>query len=322
VPAQPPMLIPPPALSGISTFDEASRLVLDYLKVQVPMDFWTVSRVIGGRQVYLAVTTNELGLDVGDGPRWHDSLCHAMWSEGAPRVAPDVSRVPEYAHNGVARELSVASYVGIPLLNADQTLFGTVCGIDTSVRSDAFVELTPQLDLLGRLLSVVRTLDGQAIALSRRLEATVREAETDPLTGLRNRRAWQRACEVEETRHHRLGDHASVIVLDLDGLKQVNDREGHVAGDALLRRAAEVLQTSTRLTDVVARLGGDEFAVLCPQTTESEVGPLVDRLRALLAEAGVPAAIGAATLEQTGTMADAEALADAAMYVDKRQRRD
>jgi diguanylate cyclase (GGDEF)-like protein len=248
-----------------------------------------------------------------------------MWVEGGPRVAPDVSRVPEYAHNAAARGLSVASYVGIPLFNADQTLFGTVCGIDMSVRDDAFADLTPQLELLGQLLSAVRALDGRAIALSRQLEATLREAETDPLTGVRNRRAWQRACELEEARHHRFGDHASIVVLDLDGPERinerVNDREGH-AGDAVLRRVAEVLQSSTRLTDVVARLGGDELAVLCPQTTEAEVRPLVDRLRTLLATEGVSAAIGAATLGQTGTMAAAEAAAEAALHLDRRRRRD
>jgi diguanylate cyclase (GGDEF)-like protein len=318
VPAQHPTLTAPPGLPGTSTFDEASRLVLDYLQTQVPMEFWTVSRVIGGRQVYLEVTTNELGLAVGDGPRWEESLCHSMWTEGAPRVAPDVSRVPAYAHNEAARRLSVASYVGIPLFNADRTLFGTLCGIDTDVRGASFAALTPQLELLGQLLSMVRHLDGQATALSRRLEASIQEADTDPLTGLRNRRAWQRACEVEESRHHRVGDHASIII---DGLKEVNDDQGHVAGDAMLRSTARVLRTSTRLTDVVARLGGDEFAVLCPQTTATEVVTLVDRLRNELAKAGLSAGIGAATLDQTATMADTEALADAAMYVDKRTSR-
>jgi diguanylate cyclase (GGDEF)-like protein len=122
-------------------------------------------------------------------------------------------------------------------------------------------------------------------------------------------------------RHHRMGDHASIVVLDLDGLKQANDRVGHAAGDAMLRLTADVLRSSTRLTDVVARLGGDEFGVLCPQTTEAEVGPLVDRLRSELAAAGLSAGIGAATLDQTATMADTEAVADAAMYVDKRAGR-
>ncbi|MDR7251182.1 diguanylate cyclase (GGDEF)-like protein [Nocardioides sp. BE266] len=310
-----------PRLSGVSTFDEATRLVLDYLQQQVPMEFWTVSRVIDGRQVYLDVTPNDLDLAVGDGPAWQDSLCHSMWEHGGPRVAPDVSRVRQYADNSAARALSVASYVGIPLFNSDNTLFGTVCGIDSEVRADSFTEHTPLLELLGQMLSVVRNLDDQAMWLSRQLEATVQEAETDLLTGLRNRRAWRRACELEEARHHRLGDHASIIMLDLDGLKEVNDREGHAAGDAMLRLAAEVIGSGCRRTDVVARLGGDEFAVLCPQTTADEVAPVAQRLRSDLTEAGLSAGIGWATLDQVGTMAGTEAAADAAMYTDKRGRR-
>ncbi|KQV67638.1 hypothetical protein ASC64_10420 [Nocardioides sp. Root122] len=305
----------------MSTFDEASRLVLDYLQEQVPMDFWTVSRVIDGRQVYLDVTPNELDLAVGDGPSWKESLCHSMWERGGPRVVPDVSQVPQYAGNTAARDLSVASYVGIPLFNEDNTLFGTVCGIDTSVRGDAFADLEPQLELLGQMLSVVRNLDAQGVWLSRQLEATLQEAETDVLTGLRNRPAWRRACEVEEARHHRLGDQASIVVLDVDGLKQVNDHEGHAAGDALLQHMATVVRTSCRRTDVVARLGGDEFAVLCPQTTAGGVTHLVKRLREELAAVGLSASIGAATLEQAGTITETEAKADAAMYADKRARR-
>ena len=310
-----------PPLAGVSTFDEATRLVLAYLQEQVPMDFWTVSRVIDGRQVYLDVTPNELDLAVGDGPSWEDSLCHSMWERGGPRVAPDVSRVPQYASNAAARGLSVAAYVGIPLFNEDHSLFGTVCGIDTSVRNESFADLAPQLELLGQMLSVVRNLDAQAVWLSRQLEATLQEAETDPLTGLRNRRAWRRACEVEEARHHRLGDHASIVVLDVDGLKQVNDHQGHAAGDILLQRVAAVVRVSCRRTDVVARLGGDEFAVLCPQTTAGEVAHLVERLREELAVVGLSASIGAATLDQVGTMSETEAIADAAMYADKRARR-
>jgi diguanylate cyclase (GGDEF)-like protein len=306
----------------MTSFEDASRLVLDYLQAQVPMGMWTVSRVIEGRQVYLEVTPdNAFGLDVGDGPAWEESLCHEMWDNDAPSVAPDISRVPAYSSNRAARELSVASYVGIPVYNHDDTLFGTICGLDSEARPDSFTEIGPQLELLGQLLSVVRNLDGRAVALARRLELTLQESETDHLTGLRNRRSWQRACQTEETRHHRLGDHASIVVLDLDGLKLVNDRDGHAAGDAMLRRAAEVLRGSSRQTDVVARLGGDEFAVLCPQTTASQVAVYADRIRAELAAAGLSASIGTATLERAGTMTRTEAAADVAMYADKRRRR-
>jgi diguanylate cyclase len=322
VPTQSPALAPPPALATMTSFEDASRLVLDYLQAQVPMGFWTVSRVIDGRQVYLSVTPdNGFGLDVGDGPAWEDSLCREMWVNGAPGVSPDISRVPAYAAKGAARALSIASYVGIPVYNQDETLFGTICGIDVEARPDSFTDLAPQLELLGHLLSVVRNLDARALSLARRLELTLQESETDPLTGLRNRRSWQRACQTEQTRHHRLGDHASIVVIDLDGLKRVNDRDGHAAGDAMLRRAAAIVRGSSRQTDLVARLGGDEFGVLCPQTTASQVAVYADRIRSELAVAGLSAGIGAATLERAGTIAETEAHADAAMYADKRRRR-
>ena len=321
MPSQSSALAPPPALATMTSFEDACRLVLEHLQAEVPMGFWTVSRVIDGRQVYLQVTPdNELGLEAGAGPRWEDSLCHSMWATGAPSVAPDVSLVPAYSSHSAARALDVASYVGIPVYNSDHTLFGTICGIDRETRPESFAELAPLLELLGHLLSVVRTLDDRTVALARRLELTLQESETDPLTGLRDRRSWHRACRTEEARHHRLGDHASIVVIELDGLAQVNDRDGHAAGDAMLRRAAGVVRGSSRRTDVVARLGGDEFAVLCPQTTASQVAVYADRIRSELAAADLSAGIGAATMERAGTMAGTEAAADAAMYVDKRRR--
>lgn len=319
--SRPPAVPALPPLHESTNFKDASDLVLAYLQDQVPMGFWTVSRVIGGRQVYLDVTANEFGLAVGDGPQWEESVCHAMWVGGGPRVAPDLARVPEYAANEAARGLGVASYVGIPMFDAEGDLFGTVCGIDTSVRSEAFAELQPQLELLGHLLSVVRNLDEQATTLTRRLEATAREAETDTLTGLRNRRAWLRTCATEESRHHRLGDHASVVVLDLNGLKQVNDEQGHGAGDAMLQRAARVIEQSVRATDLVARLGGDEFAVFCPQTSHDLAQEVAARVRSALVANGLSAAIGTSTMEQADTITETEARADAAMYADKRRSR-
>ena len=142
MPSQCPALAPPAALAMMTSFEDASRLVIDYLQAQVPMEFWTVSRVIDGRQVYLEVTPdNSFGLDVGDGPAWEDSLCHEMWVNGAPGVAPDISRVPDYASNSAARALSVSSYVGIPVYNQFVTLFVTICVIDTVARPVSFTAL-------------------------------------------------------------------------------------------------------------------------------------------------------------------------------------
>lgn len=321
MPLQSSALAPPPALATTTSFEDACSLVLDHLQARVPMAFWAVSRVIEGRQVYLAVTPdNSFGLEVGDGPVWKDSLCHAMWATGSPSIAPDIARVPAYSAISVARVLGVASYVGIPVHNSDHTLFGTICGIDRETRPESFTELAPHLQLLGGMLGVVRELESRTVSLSRRLELTVPETETDPLTGLRNKGSWQRACRTEEARHHRLGDHASIVRIDLDGPPR-DDRDGHGVGVALLRRAAAVVRGSSRRTDVVARLGDDQIAVLCPQTTASQAAAYTDRIRSELAAAGVSAGVGSATLERATTMAETETAAGAATSADKRRCR-
>jgi diguanylate cyclase len=303
------------------SFEEASRAVLDYLDEHVPLDFWTVSRVVDGRQVYLQVTDNDLGLGVGDGPAWDRSLCQVMWDESAPQVVPDVSAVPVYREREAALDLTVGSYVGIPLVGPDGALFGTVCGIGTRAEPPGLLAHAPLLELLGWLLTSVLRAEQQAVALARQLETTRLHAETDPLTGLLNRRAWREVCLTEEDRHRRLGDHLGVMVVDLDGLKVVNDREGHAAGDELLLLAATVLQQTSRGADHVARLGGDEFAVLCPRTTASQLESKAERFVEACVAVGVAASVGVATMEVGGTLAGTEAAADRAMYEAKRRRR-
>ena len=92
-------------------------------------------------------------------------------------------------------------------------------------------------------------------------------AQTDPLTGLANRRALLDVLEREAARTRRYGHSCTVLVLELDHFKQVNDRLGHLAGDEALRRVAASLTGSCRSSDVIARFGGDEFVVVMPETS-------------------------------------------------------
>jgi diguanylate cyclase (GGDEF)-like protein len=106
-----------------------------------------------------------------------------------------------------------------------------------------------------------------------------RVSVTDPLTGLANRRLLDRRLREELARVGRYHHPLALILLDLDGLKTVNDRKGHEAGDNALRAVARTLQKTCRATDLVARMGGDEFAVLAPNITEVEARTLAERIR-------------------------------------------
>jgi diguanylate cyclase (GGDEF)-like protein len=117
--------------------------------------------------------------------------------------------------------------------------------------------------------------------LRRSLERLSRE---DPLTGLANRRCWDATIEREVERARRQDGELAVMLIDLDHLKEVNDRFGHATGDRVLRSVGEVLVGRVRATDLAARLGGDEFAVLCPDTGAERAGLLAEELRFRLGE--------------------------------------
>ena len=111
-------------------------------------------------------------------------------------------------------------------------------------------------------------------------------------------------------------------MIDLDGLKLVNDTEGHAAGDALLRRAATAIRAAVRKSDVVARVGGDEFLVLGVECDEHGTTALRNRVAAALSSARIEASIGGAVRDARRSLADAVEEADRTMYEDKRRRND
>ncbi len=247
---------------GGAAFTQASAAVLAHLHERLPLDFWAVSRVLDGRQVYLHVTPNNLEIRAGNSYSWDESMCVRMWEQGQTRVAPDVALVPSYFDSEMRTGLGIGCYVGIPIVYAGGELFGTLCGLDRHPQQLHIREHEPLLNLLGDLLSLVLQSDAATVATARVLESTHLLAHTDSMTGLLNRRAWDELCATEQIRHHRFGDHLSIIVVDLDGLKQINDSRGHAAGDALIQKAAAAITRAVRTVDLVARTGGDEFAVL------------------------------------------------------------
>jgi diguanylate cyclase (GGDEF)-like protein/PAS domain S-box-containing protein len=157
------------------------------------------------------------------------------------------------------------------------------------------------------------------------------QAETDPLTGLANRRRFFNALRLAGERVARKGDHSSVLMLDLDRFKAVNDRYGHAVGDAVLRSFAAILRAALRSSDLAGRVGGEEFAVLLPHTDLAGAVLLAERIRhAVAAYCRVPehpelrmtVSIGVSELLPEDPSPEAAlARADAALYAAKQAGR-
>ena len=160
-------------------------------------------------------------------------------------------------------------------------------------------------------------------ALGRQADTLLQLSCTDALTGLRNPRAFEERLEDETARAARYGEPLSLLVVDVDGLKGINDRNGHRAGDLALQAVARALRTGARQTDLAARLGGDEFALVAPSTSRTAAAALGERIRSLVAGDGsssLTVSLGVVTAEP-GHAAGAAALretADAALYEAKR----
>jgi diguanylate cyclase (GGDEF)-like protein len=238
---------------------------------------------------------------------------------------------------------TLASTVGPPsaTLQPDQTADVSAAGTDYRAHAttlDAVDGLT--LVMLGppksggflgigapALLIVVLFLAlavGLAWILARtltRLHARVeQQAVTDPLTGLWNRRHLAETLEREVLRAHRFGHPISLIILDVDDFKQINDREGHIQGDVVLETVARVVEEATRTIDVAARYGGDELAVILVETDREGALILGERLADRMRETGVglreggsmgvTISLGVATIPDSAN--DLESLVDSA----------
>jgi diguanylate cyclase (GGDEF)-like protein len=183
--------------------------------------------------------------------------------------------------------------------------------------------LVAACDYLG---NVRKRLRRPRLIEAEQLDAMAASAATDELTGLYNRRSFERALDREVERARRYGVNVSLLLLDLDGFKALNDVHGHPAGDRVLRYVAAMMCRHLRATDVPCRLGGDEFAVVLCDTPPAEAMAVAERIRADVQEAFARAALtvsaGVAGAPAHATTADRLlARADSALYAAKRNGR-
>lgn len=180
----------------------------------------------------------------------------------------------------------------------------------------------PSLALLWWLANSVAVTLGMALMTGERLQWDLdRQASQDPLTGTLNRRAFTALATREVARSRRTGRPLSLLAMDLDHFKRINDQFGHAVGDEALCRFVAVAIGQLRGNDILCRFGGEEFVALLPETDTEAAWVVGERLRLALTAAGAIAtespltvSMGIAELEPADTMEDTLKRADAALY--------
>jgi len=173
------------------------------------------------------------------------------------------------------------------------------------------------------LLRKLAAAGARSLAAAAVHESALRRADLDPLTGLANHGRFWFSLEREAARAARYGRALSVVMMDLDFFKSWNDRNGHLAGDAALARAACLVAERSRLSDTAARYGGDEFALVLPETVRAGALTVAEKIRAALEADAPPGAAltlsaGVATAPEDGrTAAELIRAADARLYAAK-----
>jgi diguanylate cyclase (GGDEF)-like protein len=221
------------------------------------------------------------------------------------------------------------------LPNGPGAPFGSMCAVALVFRDELLGVLTAlahgsTVFLPGDAAALAAYAGHAAIALSNaRLVARLeRQASEDPLTGLANQRRFRYECAAEFSRQQRAGGHSSIVMLDLDEFKAINDLYGHPYGDQVLISVAEALRDVVRGHDTVARLGGEEFALLLPGADAGGAWEIAERARSEIAR--IPLANGVLTCS-AGVAAASPAdispvdlleLADRALYQAKQLGRD
>jgi diguanylate cyclase (GGDEF)-like protein len=287
------------------------REVMGYYMVSIllPSDNATELRV-GAHSGY-AIDITGLTIPTGQG------ITGWVFTHGVPHIVADVRKESLY----IGLDNKVASELAFPLVSR-----GRVIGVlnAESQHADAFSEVDVAL------MSAVGSQLASCLEVAQLHDTLKREASHDPLTRLNNRRHFLQRIDQEIARASSASESFSIVFLDVDELKRINDTYGHLAGDALLREVSNTLLDAVRGEDVVSRYGGDEFVVLLPSTTAAAAASVAQRIsdgiarhrfmagRELLQIPGV--SLGVATFPQDGATAEELlAYADATLYRQKRR---
>ena len=298
-------------LSSMHSTEETEHLILDFM-AEVFFAWWA------------CLYRPELGQYV---PKRHRAMDQTLVPGPIPSAEldaalPSGSAITDASEVGLGKILPKGSELVVPLDAGNERLALLVLG----PRINSLLYGHAERDLAGTLSFAA----AMALKNSELVERLHNAATTDELTGLLNRRALEERLDAEISRSHRHQIKTSVVLVDVDRFKLVNDTLGHAAGDRYLMLLSQVLQQKVRTLDVVGRLGGDEFLVMLPMTSASEALVFINRLQAGLQDLAVQhpefamatLSIGIAEAPRHGRTPTAVlAAADSALYAAKRAGR-
>lgn len=239
----------------------------------------------------------------------------------------DLEKYPEFQQAYQSRKLLFLPYVkpyglvAVPMVAQDAVL-GLIC-----IRSRRLGSLLSETTV--RFFEVMASTAANAFRNAQLFEEVEHRAQTDFLTGLPNHRFFQTALSTELGRAQRHSHPLSLLIVDLDFLKDVNDRHGHPSGDTVIRTIGEIIHNSCRDIDFAARYGGEEFTVILPETSLNGAIQAADRIRERIAAqqfagiGNITASIGVSNYPVNAlSKEDLIRVADQALYVAKHGGRD
>src|SRR5579864_8448711 len=173
-------------------FSSAVEVALQLLKDQVGVSFWMATRVAGNDLMVLNTAGEGFTIKVGDALPWADSIDWRMVEGTGPRVAPKIREITVYASAPFAQSMQVGAYIGAPLLLADGTIYGTLCGLDREEKTKALEDQRRLVDMVAGLLSAIVSREDEGSHAATQITTSEGEVLVDRLTQVFNRRAWDR----------------------------------------------------------------------------------------------------------------------------------
>lgn len=316
------------------SFDQAAQAVVNFLLGQTPLDRWAIVRreapseltCQGGATNWMVIATAgskfELiaGRPLPESLFLHETLVEIPAGTEAPSACSKGRVWTEIAAPAQLGTEQLSAAVCVQLVGSGGYCLGAVLGVDPRPQKATLATSLPLVELCGQLLSTLLVADLRIDEQTRLAERAEIEAATDALTGLYNRRGWERLLTAAGERRRWQPLPATIIAIDVDRLKTINDEQGHHAGDVWLRQAATAIRACVRRLDVAARVGGDEFVILAEDCDAAGATALCERLAVEFARAGVGCSVGSASCQCQGNLVELWQQADAAMYAVKRRR--